>query len=101
MQIFTENEKNLTISEARIEYLEFATNYYESDTAPSNIMNSKEDIFSNPVDQGHSSQNDNDIANHEFNSYLSLPRVPSKMDILQWWASRKADYPILAKLACK
>ena len=106
MQIFTENEKNRTILEAHIEYLQLATNLYEldnlSDTASSEIMNS-EDIFSNPEDsfQEHSSQDDNNIANHEFNSYLLLPRVPSKTNILQWWASRKSDYPILAKLARK
>ncbi|CAG8610272.1 1037_t:CDS:2, partial [Racocetra fulgida] len=52
MQIFTENKKNQTISEVRIEYLKLAANYYEldklSDTASNDIMN--EDIFSNPVD---------------------------------------------------
>ncbi|CAG8588506.1 756_t:CDS:2, partial [Scutellospora calospora] len=106
MQIFTENEKNNTISEAHMEYLELANNYYRldslSDTASDSIMNSEEDIFSDPVAQEHSSQNDDDnIANREFNSYLLLPRVPSDTDILQWWASRKANYPILAKLARK
>ncbi|CAG8684873.1 17405_t:CDS:2, partial [Cetraspora pellucida] len=85
MQIFSEDERHSTISEARIEYLELATNYYESnnlsDAAPSNI--NSEDIFSSSVAQEYSSQNDNNIANHEFNSYLLLPRVQSKTDILQ------------------
>ncbi|CAG8692579.1 12043_t:CDS:1 [Cetraspora pellucida] len=103
MQIFSEDERHSTISEACIEYLELATNYYESnnlsDAAPSDI--NSEDIFSSPMAQEHSSQNDNNIANHEFNSYLLLPRVQGETDILQWWASRKADYPILAKLARK
>jgi hypothetical protein len=107
MQIFTEKEKQQTISEARMEYLELATIYYEgnnlSDTASSDIIHG-EDIFSNsPAScfQENSNQNDNDITNREFNSYLLLPRVPSEIDILQWWASRKSDYPILAKLARK
>ncbi|CAG8810214.1 18940_t:CDS:1, partial [Racocetra fulgida] len=53
MQIFTDYEKRQTISEACIEYLELANNYYElnnlSDIASSDIINSK-DIFSNPAD---------------------------------------------------
>ncbi|CAG8816627.1 17706_t:CDS:1, partial [Racocetra fulgida] len=84
MQIFTEDERHNTVSEACIKYLELATNYYESnnlsDIAPSD-MNS-EDIFSSPVAQKHSSQNDDNIANREFNSYLLLPRVPGETDIL-------------------
>ncbi|CAG8705896.1 3992_t:CDS:2, partial [Cetraspora pellucida] len=90
MQIFTEEEKNRTISEARIEYLELATNYYVdniSDTVPSDIMNADDDIFSDSLAtylQEHSNEQDDDnITNHEFNSYLLLPRVLSETDILQ------------------
>ncbi|CAG8768958.1 19924_t:CDS:2, partial [Cetraspora pellucida] len=66
MQIFTEEEKNHTISEARIEYLELATNYYVdniSDTVPSDIMNADNDIFSDPSAtylQEHSNEQDDD-----------------------------------------
>ncbi|CAG8749289.1 2003_t:CDS:2, partial [Racocetra fulgida] len=91
MQIFTEEEKNHTISEARIKYLELANNYYKSDSlsdiAPDDIMNS-DDIFSNPVVQVYSSQNDdNNIANPDYpilaklaRKYLSIPAmlVPSE-----------------------
>ncbi|CAG8462283.1 6071_t:CDS:2 [Scutellospora calospora] len=86
MQIFTEEEKYQTILEVRIEYLELAMNYYETnnllDLAPNDIMHG-EDIFSNPVAnyfQENSNQNDDD-------------------DIIN--PSRKSDYSILAKLASK
>ncbi|CAG8558890.1 12608_t:CDS:1, partial [Racocetra fulgida] len=88
MQIFTENEKQQTISETHVEYLELATNYYEadnlSDLISNDIMLSK-DIFFNPAAsciQEDSDQDDNNITNHEFNSYLLLSRVPSETDIL-------------------
>ncbi|CAG8536861.1 7430_t:CDS:2, partial [Scutellospora calospora] len=93
LQIFTEEEKNRMISEARIEYLELATNYYEkndtSDIEPSDIINADDDIFSDPsvtyLQERSSEQNDDDnITNREFNSYLLLPRVLSETDILQW-----------------
>ncbi|CAG8787906.1 20031_t:CDS:1 [Cetraspora pellucida] len=84
MQIFIENKRHNTILEACIKYLELATNYYELnnllDAVSSNI--NSENIFSSSVAQKHSSQNNNNIANHEFNSYLLLPRVPDKTNIL-------------------
>ena len=101
MQIFTNDKKRYTILEARIEYNELATNDEFKESQPNSLIsdNIKEDIFfisvptcSQPIQKN---------SNNEFDSYLLLPRAPSKTDILQWWASRKAEYPILAKLARK
>ncbi|CAG8675300.1 16276_t:CDS:2, partial [Racocetra fulgida] len=69
MQIFTENEKQQTISEVHVEYLELATDYYEadnlSDLTSNDIMHIK-DIFFNPATnciQEDSDQDDNNITN--------------------------------------
>ena len=51
--------------------------------------------------QEHSSQNDNNIAKHEFNLYLLLPSVLAKQIYVSSGLQKKVNYPILAKLVHK
>lgn len=107
MQIFTEEEKHYTISEAREEYRELI-NFYESNELLnmeqidfSNKICSDEDIFLTETtfpDKQSGQQNNPEC---EFDSYLLLPKVSSQTNILQWWDSRKTEYPALTKLARK
>ena len=108
MQVFTEEEKHYTISEARDEYREL-TNFYESNDLLdkdyqldfSNKICSDEDIFLTETtypDEESVQQNNSEC---EFDSYLLLPKVSSQTNILQWWESRKTEYLALAKLARK